>query len=178
MRLPIGTRIGNFEVIGGLGEGGMGEVYRARDTVLQREVALKLVHPDFCHHADSLARLRREARALAALNHPNVATLHGLEEFGGSCGLVLELVGGDTLADILRQRRLKIDEALRLASQIAAALEAAHESGIVHRDLKPANVKVTADGTIKVLDFGLAKRSEDNADAGASTLMTATGAVL
>src|SRR5918993_4323996 len=126
MRLPPGTRLGNYEVIGGLGEGGMGEVYRARDTILHREIALKLVHPDFCHHADSLSRLRREARALAALNHPNVATLHGLEEFGGSCGLVMELVGGDTLADIVSRRRLKVDEVLRLAVQIAAALDAAH----------------------------------------------------
>ena len=106
MRLAPGTRLGNYEVIDGLGEGGMGEVYRARDTVLHREIALKLVHPDFCHHADSLARLRREARALAALNHPNVATLHELAEFGGSCGLVMELIGGETLAGILRRRRL------------------------------------------------------------------------
>ena len=178
MRLAPGTRLGNYEVIDGLGEGGMGEVYRARDTVLHREIALKLVHPDFCHHADSLARLRREARALAALNHPNVATLHELAEFGGSCGLVMELVGGQTLADILDRRRLKIDEALRLAAQIAAALEAAHERGVVHRDLKPANIKVTADGTVKVLDFGLAKGNEEAAEAAASTLMTASGVVL
>ena len=176
MRLLPGTRLGSFEVIGGLGEGGMGEVYQARDTVLQRDIALKLVHPDFCHHPDSLARLRREARALAALNHPNIATLHGLEEFGGSCGLVMELIGGETLASILRRRRLKLDEAFRMAAQIAAALEAAHEQGVIHRDLKPANIKVTADGTVKVLDFGLAKTSED--DSRDSTLMTAAGAVL
>ena len=178
MRLPTGTRLGNFEVIGGLGEGGMGEVYRARDTVLHREVALKLVHPDFCHHPDSLARLRREARALASLNHPNVATLHGLEEFDGGCGLVMELVGGDTLAGILHRRSLKLDEALRLAAQIAAALEAAHERGVVHRDLKPANIKVTADGNVKVLDFGLATRNDEHPDADGSTLVTAAGAVL
>ena len=176
MRLSPGTRLGSFEVIGGLGEGGMGEVYQARDTVLQRDIALKLVHPDFCHHPDSLARLRREARALAALNHPNIATLHGLEEFGGSCGLVMELVGGDTLAEILRRRRLKIQEAFRMAAQIAAALEAAHEQGVIHRDLKPANIKITADGTVKVLDFGLAKTSEE--EGRDSTLMTAAGAVL
>lgn len=178
MQLPPGTRLGSFEVIGGLGAGAMGEVYRARDTVLQREVALKLVHPDFCHHPDSLARLRREARALAALNHPNVATLHGLEEFGGSCGLVMELIGGDTLAELLRRQPPQVDQALRLATQMAAALEAAHDGGIIHRDLKPANVKVTRDGTVKVIDFGLAKTSGDAADGTASTLMTAAGAVL
>ena len=178
MRLPPGTRLGSFEVISGLGEGGMGEVYRARDTVLHREVALKLVHPDFCHQPDSLARLRREARALASLNHPNVATLHGLEEFGGTCGLIMELVGGDTLADLLHRRGLKLDEALRLAAQIAAALEAAHERGVVHRDLKPANIKVTPDGNVKVLDFGLAKAADEATDPVASTLMTARGAVL
>jgi Tol biopolymer transport system component/tRNA A-37 threonylcarbamoyl transferase component Bud32 len=176
MRLKPGTRLGNYEVIGGIGEGGMGEVYRARDTVLQREIALKLVHPDFCHHEDSLARLRREARALASLNHPNVATLHELAEFGGSCGLVMELIGGETLAAVLRRQRLNVEEALRIAAQIAAALDAAHERGVIHRDLKPANIKITA-GQVKVLDFGLAKSAGDAADT-ASTLMTAAGAVL
>jgi Tol biopolymer transport system component len=177
--LSPGTRLGNYEIVSGIGAGGMGEVYRAHDTVLDREVALKLVHPDFCHHPDSLTRLRREARALAALNHPNVAMLHELAEFGGSCGLVMELVSGDTLADTLRLRRIKVDEALRLAIQIAAALEAAHERGVVHRDLKPANIKITADGQIKVLDFGLAKREGDSPEAALhSTLVTASGAVL
>src|SRR5215204_6537727 len=106
MRLTPGTRFGNYEVVAGLGAGGMGEVYRARDSVLQREVALKIVHPDYCHHPDSLARLRREARTLAALNHPNIATLHGLAEFGGSCGLVMELISGETLFELIRRRRL------------------------------------------------------------------------
>ena len=179
MRLPPGTRLGVYEVIGGIGAGGMGEVYRAHDTVLHRDVALKLVHPDFCHHADSLLRLRREARALASLNHPNVATLHELAEFGGSCGLVMELVSGETLADTLRQRRLAIGETLQIAAQIAAALEAAHEQGLIHRDLKPANIKITTGGAVKVLDFGLAKTDADRADGGMlSTLATASGVVM
>jgi len=179
MRLAPGTRLGSYEVIGGIGAGGMGEVYRARDTVLHREIALKLVHPDFCHHPDSLTRLRREARALAALNHPNVATLHELAEFGDSCGLVMELVDGETLADLLRRGRLSVTEAQRLGAQIAAALEAAHDRGITHRDLKPANIKITADGVIKVLDFGLAKTDGIDGDASATaTLATAAGLVL
>ena len=178
MRLAPGTRLGGYEVLGGLGAGGMGEVYRARDPVLQRDVAIKIVNPDVCHHADSMARLRREARALAALNHPHVATLHELAEFGGSCGLVMELVDGDTLAELLSRRRLSIDETLRLGAQIASALEAAHDRGLVHRDLKPANIKVTTDSSIKVLDFGLARTEAESPDAMASTLMTSPGAVV
>ncbi|HEX6217207.1 MAG TPA: serine/threonine-protein kinase, partial [Vicinamibacterales bacterium] len=178
MRLAAGTRLGGYEVLGGLGAGGMGEVYRARDPVLQRDVAIKIVNPDVCHHADSMARLRREARALAALNHPHVATLHELAEFGGSCGLVMELVDGDTLAELLSRRRLSIDETLRLGAQIASALEAAHDRGLVHRDLKPANIKVTTDSSIKVLDFGLARTEAESPDALASTLMTSPGAVV
>ena len=178
MRLAPGTRIGSYEVIDGLGAGGMGEVYRARDAVLHREIALKLVHPDYCHNPESMVRLRREARVLAALNHPNVATLHELAEFGDSCGLVMELVNGDTLTELLRRRHLRIDEALQLATQIAAALEAAHERGIIHRDLKPANIKVTPEGSVKVLDFGLAKAIEDGPEDAASTLMTVEGVVM
>jgi serine/threonine-protein kinase len=142
-------------------------------------VALKLVHPDFCHHPDSLTRMRREARALAALNHPNVATLHELAEFGGSCGLVMELVSGETLADLVRRRRMPVGEALRLAAQISSALEAAHERGITHRDLKPANIKITTEGVVKVLDFGLAKADGSDAEATmAPTLETAEGVVV
>ena len=179
MRLAPGTRLGSYEVVSGIGAGGMGEVYRAHDTVLNRDVALKLVNPDVCHQPDSLTRLRREARALAALNHPNVATLHELAEFGGSCGLVMELVSGETLADLVRRRRLPIAESLRLASQIAAALEAAHERGVTHRDLKPANIKITDEGVVKVLDFGLAKGDGLDGDASsAPTLATAEGAVV
>ena len=180
MRLAPGTRLGCYEVISGIGAGGMGEVYRARDTVLHRDIALKLVNADVCHRPDSMTRLRREARALAALNHPNVATLHGLAEFDGSCGIVMELVEGEVLSDVLRRRgRLNAAEGARLGVQIAAALEAAHERGITHRDLKPANIKITGDGVAKVLDFGLAKTEGGDADAAiASTLMTDGGVVL
>ena len=172
MRLAPGTRLAGYEVTSGLGEGGMGEVYRARDTTLDRDVAIKLVHPSFCHHPDSLDKLRHEARVLAAVNHPHIATLHGLAEFDGGCGLVMELVDGETLAAAIAARRLSPGDSLRFASQIASALEAAHERGIVHRDLKPANIKITESGVVKVLDFGLAK-SEDNAPvtAGASTFV-------
>ncbi len=156
MRFSPGTRLGSYELIAELGAGGMGEVYRARDTTLHREVAIKFVHPSF-EHAESLARLRREARALAALNHPHVATLHELVEFDSGCGLVMELVDGETLAEALTHQRLAMADVLRLASQVAAALEVAHEHGIVHRDLKPANIKITSGGSAKVLDFGLAK---------------------
>ncbi|MGH9661683.1 MAG: protein kinase domain-containing protein [Bryobacteraceae bacterium] len=179
MRFAAGTRLGSYEVVAELGAGAMGEVYRARDTTLHREVAIKLVHPAFCHHADSLLRLRREAQALAALNHPNVATLHELAEFDGGCGLVMELVDGETLGEALAGRRLPLSEVLRLAAQVAAALEAAHERGIVHRDLKPANIKITSSGAVKVLDFGLAKSEKDSPTAMmAETLGTAAGTVL
>lgn len=179
MRLAPGTRIGSYEVLDGIGAGGMGEVYRAHDTVLERDVALKLVHPDFCHHPESLTRLRREARVLASVNHPNVATLHGLAEFGDSCGLVMELVSGETLAALLSRRRLPVAEALRLGAQIAAALEAAHERGIMHRDLKPANIKITDDGVVKVLDFGLAKIEDSVGETVmASTMVTEHGVIL
>jgi serine/threonine-protein kinase len=179
MRLAPGTRFGGYEVISGLGEGGMGEVYRAHDTTLQRDVAIKVVHPAYCDHPESLVRLRREARALASLNHPHVATLHELAEFDGVCGLVMELVNGETLAEALSRRPLALSEVLRLGAQIASALEAAHDRGIVHRDLKPANIKITADGAAKVLDFGLAKSEDDSAEApAASTFATASGTLL
>src|SRR6187431_394159 len=169
MRLGPGMRLGGYEVIAPLGAGGMGEVYRARDTTLNRDVAIKLVHSDFCQNPDSLTRLRREARILASINHPNVATLHELAEFGDGCGLVMELVSGETLADLIRQRPFSVGDTLRLGAQIAAALEAAHDRGLVHRDLKPANIKITSDGHAKVLDFGLAKADPVGPDAGAAS---------
>jgi Tol biopolymer transport system component len=158
MSLAAGGRIGPYEVVALLGVGGMGEVYRARDARLGRDVAIKVLPPAFTSDADRLARFEREARMLASLNHPHIAALYGLEEQDGQRALVLELVEGETLADRLRARgRLPLQEALAFARQIADALDAAHDRGIVHRDLKPANVKITPDGIVKVLDFGLAK---------------------
>ena len=138
----------------------MGEVYRARDTRLKRDVALKILPESFAADADRLARFQREAEVLASLNHPNIAAIHGFEESGETHALVLELVEGETLADRIAQGRIPVEEALRIAQQICEALEAAHEHGIIHRDLKPANIKVRPDGTVKVLDFGLAKAIE------------------
>lgn len=160
MGLSRGARIGSCEILAQLGTGGMGEVYRARDTKLDRDVAVKSLPDVFAHDADRLARFEREAQMLAALNHPNIAAIYDLVEFSGSKYLVLELVEGDTLADRLERAPLPIDEAIDIALQIAEALEAAHEKGIVHRDLKPANVKITPGGRVKVLDFGLAKIHE------------------
>jgi serine/threonine-protein kinase len=157
MTIPAGTRLGAFEVTSLLGVGGMGEVYRARDTKLGREVALKLLPEFLARDEEKLARLEREAHLLASLNHPNIATLHGLEESEGLRFLVMELVPGETLAERLARGRLGLEESLSILRQIGEALEAAHDKGIIHRDLKPANVKVTSDGKVKLLDFGLAK---------------------
>src|SRR5262252_8921376 len=143
-----------------LGEGGMGQVYRARDTKLNRDVALKVLPEAFALDGDRIARFRREAQVLASLNHPNIAAIHGFEDSGSTHALVLELVEGPTLADRIVKGPIPLDEALPIAKQIAEALEAAHEQGIVHRDLKPANIKLRADGTVKVLDFGLAKLAD------------------
>src|SRR5262245_8012977 len=156
MGITIGQRLGIFEVISLLGRGGMGEVYRARDTQLQRDVALKLLPDAFASDPDRLGRFQREAQLLAQLNHPNIAGIHGLEESGPKA-LVLELVEGPTLAERSAQGPIPIDEVLPIAKQIADALEYAHEHGVMHRDLKPANIKLKPDGTVKVLDFGLAK---------------------
>ena len=153
MSLSPGSRIGHYEIIGSLGAGGMGEVYRARDTRLGRDVAIKLLPDSFVSDPDRLARFEREARTLASLNHPNIAQIYGMEERA----LVMELVAGDDLSALIARGPMPVPEALAIARQIADALETAHEQGIVHRDLKPANVKVKADGTVKVLDFGLAK---------------------
>ena len=160
MGLNAADRVGVYEVTGAIGVGGMGEVYRARDTRLKRDVALKILPESFSTDADRLARFQREAEVLASLNHPNVAAIYGLEESGGIRALVMELVEGQTLADRIAQGPIPVDEALPIAKQIAEALEAAHEQGIIHRDLKPANIKVRPDGTVKVLDFGLAKALE------------------
>jgi eukaryotic-like serine/threonine-protein kinase len=157
MPLAAGARLGAYEIAAPIGAGGMGEVYRARDTNLDREVAIKVLPDAFAHDAERLARFEREARTLASLNHPNIAIIHGLERADGIRALVMELVEGPTLADRIAQGPIPVEEALPIARQIAEALEAAHEQGIVHRDLKPANIKVRSDGTVKVLDFGLAK---------------------
>jgi len=153
----VGRRLGAYQIQAGLGAGGMGEVYRARDTKLGRDVAIKILPRVFTSDPDRVARFGREARVLAALNHSNIAAIYGLEDADGIQALVLELVEGETLAERITRGPIPVDEALPIARQIAEALEAAHEQGIIHRDLKPANVKVREDGTVKVLDFGLAK---------------------
>jgi len=158
--LSPGIRLGPYEVIALIGEGGMGQVYRARDTKLDRDVALKALPESFVHDPDRLARFQREAKVLASLNHPNIAHIHGLEESNGIRALVMEFVEGEDLAQRLTRGAIPIDEALPIAKQIAEALEAAHEQGIIHRDLKPANIKVRPDGVVKILDFGLAKATE------------------
>jgi serine/threonine-protein kinase len=157
MSLTSGTKLGHYQITDLLGKGGMGEVYRARDSKLGREVAIKALPAEFEKDSDRLARFEREARMLAALNHPNIAVIYGLEQSDATRFLVLELIEGDTLADRLKHGAIPVDEALKLALQIAEALEAAHEKGVIHRDLKPANIKITPDGKVKVLDFGLAK---------------------
>src|SRR5688572_981050 len=166
MTLAPGTRLGSYEVTAQIGVGGMGEVYRATDTRLGRAVAIKVLPPSVAQDPDRLARFDREARTLAALNHPNIAAIHGLERAHGTQALVMELVEGPTLAERIAQGPIPLDEALPIARQIADALAAAHEQGIVHRDLKPANVKVRPDGTVKVLDFGLAKALEQGSGIG------------
>src|SRR5664280_2963854 len=157
MRFAPGSRLGAYEILGPLGAGGMGEVWRARDTRLQREVALKILPEAFAQDADRLARFTREAHVLASLNHPNIAAIYSFEEIDGVRFLVLELVTGETLKQRIVRAPVSMDEALRFALQIADALEAAHGKGILHRDLKPANVNVTSEGKVKLLDFGLAK---------------------
>src|SRR5512147_2965548 len=153
----IGKTLGHYQITSQIGKGGMGEVYRARDEKLGRDVAIKVLPEEFAKDADRIARFQREAKLLASLNHPNIAAIHGLEESGGTNFLVLELIGGETLADRIKAGPIPVEESLKLALQIAEALEAAHEKGVIHRDLKPSNIKVTPDGKVKVLDFGLAK---------------------
>ncbi len=162
MTIPPGTRFGAFEILAPLGSGGMGEVYRAHDTRLHRDVALKLLPKDFAHDAERVARLTREARLLASLSHPNIAAIHGIEEQHGEIALVLELVEGPTLADHLASGPLSLARALSVAQQLAEAIEEAHARGVIHRDLKPSNLKITTDGKVKVLDFGIAKALADD----------------
>ncbi len=157
MNLAPGTRLGPYEIIGPLGAGGMGEVFRARDTRLGRDVAIKALPPGFAQDPERLARFEREAKLLASLSHPNIAGIHGLEEVDGQRYLVLEFVEGETLAARLARGPLPLHDAFEVGQQIAAGVEAAHESGVVHRDLKPGNVMITPSGAVKVLDFGLAR---------------------
>src|SRR5258708_5845692 len=160
MPLSVGDRLGHYEILAPLGAGGMGEVYRARDTQLEREVAIKVLPGSLASDAERLARFDREAKILAALNHPNIAVIYGLVESAGRRALVMELVPGDTLGARIKRGAMPLNEALQFAQQIAEALEAAHEKGIVHRDLKPGNVMVTPSSLVKVLDFGLAAMSQ------------------
>jgi serine/threonine-protein kinase len=182
MNVSPGARLGSYEITGPLGAGGMGEVYRARDTRLNRDVAIKVLPEIFAADPDRLARFEREAQTLAALNHPAIAHIHGLEHAAGRRALVMELVEGEDLSTIIARGPMPLDEALPIARQIVDALEAAHEQGIVHRDLKPANIKVRPDGTVKVLDFGLAKAMDpagaSNVEAMNSPTLTVRGTQL
>ncbi len=177
MALTVGSNVGPYEVISLIGSGGMGEVYRARDTRLKRDVAMKILPERIAADPERVSRFQREAEVLASLNHPNIASIHDLQKINDSSFLILELVEGETLAERIARGPLPIPEALRIAKQIAEALEAAHAKGIVHRDLKPANIKITSDGLVKVLDFGLAKVFEPDAASNFSqspTLMSGT----
>ncbi len=180
MALTSGTKLGPYEIVAPLGAGGMGEVYRARDTKLGRDVALKLLPPLFAADADRVERFEREARVLASLNDRHIGAIYGFEDAGTIPALVLELVEGDTLHDRVRRGTLPLSEALAVAQQIAEALDAAHRAGIIHRDLKPSNIKITPDGVVKVLDFGLAKAlaaEGSGPDLSKSPTMTADGTI-
>ena len=179
MAINPGTRLGPYEILSALGAGGMGEVYRARDTRLNRDVAIKVLPEAFARDAERLSRFTREAQTLAALNHPNIAQIHGLEEdASGVQVLVLELVEGVTLAERIAHHPIGFSEAVSIGRQIAQALDTAHERGIIHRDLKPANVKITSDGSVKILDFGLAKSSDGSIALPNVTTMTAQPATM
>src|SRR5262245_32570004 len=157
MPISIGTQLGSHEITALLGKGGMGEVYQARDTKLKRDVALKILPEEFSRDPVRVSRFQREAEVLASLNHPNIAAIYDVQEADIARFLVLELVEGETLAERIRRSAIPVEEVLDIALHICEALEAANEKGVVHRDLKPANVKITPDGKVKVLDFGLAK---------------------
>src|ERR1700704_5373603 len=166
MALTSGTKLGPYEIQALLGAGGMGEVYRARDAKLGRHVALKVLPESFARDPERMSRFDREAKVLAALNHPNIAAIYGFEDSSGMRALVMELVEGSTLAECINKPPIPLPEALTMAKEICDALEYAHEHGIVHRDLKPPNVKITPDGVVKVLDFGLAKLAHPEPAAG------------
>ena len=174
MALTPGTRLGVYEIISSIGEGGMGQVYRATDTTLSRQVAIKILPDAFTADPERLARFEREAKTLASLNHPHIAAIYGFEKSSGLHALVMELVEGDDLSQRITRGAIPLDEALPIAKQIADALETAHEQGIIHRDLKPANIKVRPDGTVKVLDFGLAKALEPMGALSSSLSMSPT----
>ncbi len=176
MPLTSGDWLDHYEILAPLGAGGMGEVYRATDSKLKREVAIKVLPPHFAADSGRLLRFQREAQLLASLNHPNIAAIHGLEHVRGVHFLVMELVEGETIAERLASRHMEVSEALRFAVQIADAMQAAHDKGVIHRDLKPANVKITPEGRIKLLDFGLAKAlgEEDRAPSDPSISPTIT----
>ncbi len=160
----IGSTIAQYTITAKLGKGGMGEVYRATDTKLNRDVAIKVLPEEFANDNERLARFEREAKVLAQLNHPNIAAVYGLEQFGDSQALILELVEGDDLSLRLKEGALSVDESVEICKQIAEALDNARQKGIVHRDLKPGNIKLTEEGQVKVLDFGLAKALSEESD--------------
>src|SRR5713226_6306096 len=166
MPLSPATRLGPYEIVSSIGAGGMGEVYRAHDTKLGRDVAIKVLPDAFANDAERMARFEREAQVLASLNHPNIAAIYGLEESSEVRALVMELVEGPTLAERIVRGAVPLEEALTIAKQIAEGLEYAYERGVIHRDLKPANIKLTGDGQVKLLDFGLAKALDKRVPAG------------
>src|SRR5499426_2161412 len=172
----IGTKLSHYEITSHIGSGGMGEVYQATDTKLGRSVAIKFLPEAFSNDTERVARFHREARVLATLNHSNIALIHGVEEINSRHFLVMELVAGETLAERIKRGVIPIEEALSIAKQIAEALEEAHEKGIIHRDLKPANIKLTPDGKVKVLDFGLAKAFQEDRQPALSNSPTLVGA--
>ena len=161
MTLKPGTQLGMYEIVASIGAGGMGEVYHARDRKLGRNVVIKVLPDAFAGDPERLSRFEREAKLLASLNHPNIAVIHGVEQAEGKQFLILELVEGETLAERLSGGPMPADEAMKICRQIAEGMEAAHEKGIIHRDLKPSNVKITPEGNVKILDFGLAKALHD-----------------
>src|SRR5206468_5297684 len=165
MSLQIGQQLGSYEITSLLGKGGMGGVYRARDLKLKRDVAIKVLPDEFSRDTERVARFQREAEVVASLNHPHIAAIYHIERDGESQLLILELVEGETLADRIGRGPIPVDESLVIAKQIAEALEAAHERGVIHRDLKPANIKLTNEGKVKVLDFGLAKALDSSSAA-------------